>query len=63
MRILPQIDDAPEFIGTVEQVWFGSKWLGFSGKALGALAIWNKPYNRPATDIRIPPFVPHKIVS
>ena len=64
----PEFDDAPDFIGHVEQVvngvvrrhlpetlvlikinnWFGSKWLGFSGKALGALGVWNKPRNEPA---------------
>ena len=24
--------------------WFGSNWLGFSGKALGAVGVWNKPH-------------------
>ncbi len=43
--------------------WFGSKWLGFSGKALGAFGVWNKPYDRPADEIRIPPFVPSRVVS
>jgi len=43
--------------------WFGSNWLGFSGKAVGAIGIWNKPYNRPADDLRIPPFVPNRVVS
>ncbi len=83
MRILPDTDDAPEFIALVERIclgvlrhhapesivlikidnWFGSKWLGFSGKSLGAIGVWNKPYDRPATDIRIPPFVPHRVAS
>jgi len=43
--------------------WFGSNWLGFSGKALGALGVWNKPRNEPADNIRIPPFVPSRVVS
>jgi hypothetical protein len=43
--------------------WFGSNWLGFSGKALGALGVWNKPHNQPADNIRIPPFVPTRVVS
>ena len=36
--------------------WFGSKWLGFSGKALGAFGVWNE-------NLTIPPFVPNRIVS
>ena len=83
MKMTPEFDDAPDFIGHVEQVvngvvrrhlpetlvlikinnWFGSKWLGFSGKALGALGVWNKPRNEPADNIRIPPFVPSRVVS
>jgi hypothetical protein len=43
--------------------WFGSKWLGFSGKVLGAMGSWNKPQDHPATEIRIPPFVPNRVVS
>lgn len=43
--------------------WFDSNWLGFSGKALGALGIWNKPRIEPAGNIRIPPFVPSRVVS
>jgi hypothetical protein len=83
MKIPPEFDDAPDFIGHVEGAvngvvrrhspealvlikinnWFGSKWLGFSGKALGALGVWNKPRNKPADNIRIPPFVPARVVS
>lgn len=36
--------------------YFGKKWLHFSGKALGALAIWKKRLN-------VPPFVPNRVVS
>ena len=43
--------------------WFGSNWLGFSGKALGALGVSNKPHDQPADNIRIPPFVPTRVVS
>jgi len=43
--------------------YFGSNWLGFSGKALGARGVWYKPHNQPADNIRIPPFVPRRVVS
>jgi hypothetical protein len=43
--------------------WFGSNWLGFSGTALGALGVWNKPRNEPSDNIRIAPFVPSRVVS
>ena len=43
--------------------WFGSRWLGFSGKALGALGVWTLPSDRrPHNIIRIPPFVPERVV-
>jgi hypothetical protein len=35
--------------------WFGPKWLAFSHKALGALGI-------ASSDLRIPPFVPGRVV-
>ncbi len=35
--------------------WFGSNWLGFSHKALGALGI-------ASSDLRVPPFVPGRVV-
>ena len=41
--------------------WFGSNWLGFSGR--GALDVWNKPRNEPSDNVRIPPFVPSRVVS
>lgn len=43
--------------------WFGSKWLGFSGKVLGAVGSWHIPRRQPADHIRIPPFVPNRILS
>ena len=36
--------------------FFGSRWLRFSGKALGALGVWKKRLN-------VPPFVPNRVVS
>lgn len=36
--------------------WFGPKWLGFSHKVLGALAIWQ-------SRLRLPPFVPSRVRS
>lgn len=35
--------------------FFGSNWLHFSGKALGALGVWKKRLN-------VPPFVPNRVV-
>lgn len=46
-----------EFVLVKIDNWFGSKWLGFSGKALGALGIWHKG------EIRIPPFIPNRVLS
>jgi len=43
--------------------WFGSKWLGFSGKALGVIGVWHNPSYHPANIVRIPPFVPNRVVS
>jgi hypothetical protein len=36
--------------------WFGSRWLSFSGKAVGALGVWKKT-------LIVPPFVPNRVVS
>lgn len=36
--------------------WFGFKWLGFTGKALGALGFWNR-------DFRVPPFRPNRVLG
>jgi hypothetical protein len=35
--------------------WFDHKWLAFSGKALGAVGVWNKK-------LTFPPFVANRIV-
>src|SRR5882672_4353063 len=36
--------------------WFGKRWLGFSGKSLGAIGVAKR-------DLTIPPFIPSRIVS
>ena len=36
--------------------WFGHKWLGFSGKVVGAVGSWRK-------QLTIPPFVANRIVD
>ena len=36
--------------------WFGERWLGFSGKALGAVGV-------KLFDLTVPPFVPSRITS
>ena len=35
--------------------WFDAKWLDFSGKLLGTIAVWRK-------DISIPPFHPNRVL-
>lgn len=35
--------------------WFGPKWVGFSGKCMGAFGVWMK-------DLTIPPFVPNRVL-
>jgi hypothetical protein len=55
---------APETLVLIKiDNYFGSKWLGFSGKALGLLGVWHNPDYHPANNIRIPPFVPNRVVS
>jgi hypothetical protein len=51
-----------EFVLIKIDNWFGSKWLGFSGKTLGAVGVWNKPHNESPASIRIPPFVPNRVI-
>jgi hypothetical protein len=43
--------------------WFGSRWLGFRGKFIGAAGVTNNVNKRPLDDIAIPPFVPERVVS
>jgi hypothetical protein len=38
--------------------WFGSNWLSFSGKALGAMGVW-RVWNHTPT---VPPFVPSRVI-
>jgi hypothetical protein len=55
---------APEILVLIKiDNFFGSKWLGFSGKALGAIGVWFNPSYHPASVVRIPPFVPNRVVS
>lgn len=74
MQIIPEQDDAHDFVALVEQSvngilrqnaplslvlikvdnWFGPMWLGFSGKILGAIGVWQPK-------LTIPPFVPNRI--
>ena len=55
---------APETLVLIKiDNFFGSKWLGFSGKALGAIGVWFNPSYHPANIVRIPPFVPNRVVS
>jgi hypothetical protein len=43
--------------------WFGSRWLGFSGKIIGAAGLTIRPEYRDHNRLRIPPFVPERVVS
>ncbi len=43
--------------------WFGKRWLGFEGKFLGLAGVTLKTHNHPTGNIRIPPFVPERVVS
>jgi hypothetical protein len=55
---------APETLVLIKiDNYFGSKWLGFSGKVLGAVGVWHNPSYHPANNVRIPPFVPNRVVS
>jgi hypothetical protein len=35
--------------------WYGPNWLGFSGKMIGALGVWQ-------SKLTMPPFVPHRVL-
>ena len=76
IKILPSESDDNDFVKIVEQIldvginlgcpekvflikvdnWFDFKWRGFSHKILGAVGIRQKP-------LRIPPFIPNRIVE
>jgi hypothetical protein len=43
--------------------WFGARWLGFSGKALGLVGLTIIPSYRDRKHLRVPPFVPDRVVS
>lgn len=36
--------------------WFDHKWVGFSGKVLGALGVWKR-------HLTVPPFVPSRVIG
>jgi hypothetical protein len=40
--------------------WFGSQWLRFTGKVIGAVGRWSGPKSN---HITVPPFVTHRILS
>ena len=42
--------------------WFGSRWLGFEGKALGAVGVGMNVNKGQTGEIRIPLFVPARVV-
>ncbi len=42
--------------------WFGARWLGFSGKALGLVGLTIIPSCHNKKHLRIPPFVPERVV-
>jgi hypothetical protein len=50
-----RLSKPPEVYVAKVDSWFGSKWLAFSHKALGALGI-------ASSDLRVPPFVPSRVV-
>ena len=43
--------------------WFGSRWLGFEGKVLGAAGVTLNTNKSLAPGIVIPPFVPERVLS
>ena len=43
--------------------WFGSRWLGFEGKTLGAAGVTLNTNKSRAQNIVIPPFVPARVLS
>lgn len=54
-RTIQQFRPADVFLVRIDH-WFDHKWLGFSGKVLGAVGIFNRR-------LTIPPFVPNRVVS
>lgn len=77
IEILPIQDDDSNFTVIVEKIlnslihnyspkeiyifkidnWFDYKWRAFAGKAVGAVGIWNEKV------IRIPPFIPDRVLE
>jgi hypothetical protein len=46
----------PRFYAVKINNWFGQRWLRFSGKALGAIAVWRN-------HLTLPPFIPSRVVA
>lgn len=49
------IDTKQTYVMKIDN-WFGKRWLGFSGKALGVLGVRNEK-------LTLPPFIPSRVVS
>jgi hypothetical protein len=54
-RTLQQFHPADVYLVRTDH-WFDQKWLGFSGKMLGALGVTKRR-------LTIPPFVPNRVIS
>ena len=58
------VHHAPEILFLIKiDNWFGWKWLGFAGKFLGAVGVWHIPYKQNVVEMRVPPFVPNRVIS
>lgn len=56
--VLGSLESYPQRVCLVKiDNWFDAKWLGFTGKALGALGVSHPQ------DLRLPPFHPNRVVS
>jgi hypothetical protein len=54
-QVIQQLHPVDVFLIRTDQ-WFDTKWLGFSGKMLGALGVTKRR-------LTLPPFVPNRILS
>jgi len=50
-----QFDTKTSFVVKIDN-WFGKRWLGFSGKALGAIGVCKR-------QLTLPPFIPSRVIS
>lgn len=53
--VVARADSGRYFVVKIDN-WFGRRWLGFSGKSLGALAIHRNK-------LTLPPFIPSRVAS